>query len=161
MILLDDARQLATQTGRRSNGVCMFCQADPGVEHAGQCPSRSRHRILAALEASSALLEAVRRMQGHYERIGERVGGGTYSYCSDCDQPWPCQVAQLAEPADALWMLMDPDAYRENEVHRQYLAYVHEQSERGVTVAHLPQLPEESRTAWVTRMLLAAGVEPS
>lgn len=172
MTLLDDARRLLDDRPPRGGsslkshprGRCYYCLGDYDQRepHEPDCPWLSLPRIVAALEATGALLDAVQRIQGHHERTGEKVGGGTFSYCSDRDDEWPCDVAKLREPADALWKLLDPDAYREHELLRAYLGYMEETQERGIHITEEGrQRPGESRTEWFTRLLTKVGRKPA
>lgn len=165
MSLLEDAREYLRKTKEYCEGCGMQLIVHPS--HQPQCRYSKRQavmpQIVKALDAAGALLVAARRIQGHRPREIDVRGkpGEVVTACSDCDDVWPCDIAKLRDVSDPLWKILDPEAYRENELMHAYMDYVSEQNEAGVTVQHPPQQTGESRTAWFTRLLAAVGRMPA
>jgi hypothetical protein len=121
-------------------------------------------RIVAALEAAGALLEAVRHAQrNHYPKTVKRGpyrqpnDSDTIDFCEACGDVWPCAVANTDESADKLWKLLDPDGHREAELRAAYLDYLHEYPD----AERYRRSEGEQPLEFMTRVLTAAGKMPA
>lgn len=121
MSLLDDARQMRDDPPLSEGIWCPYCERQivklgpsvgefasetkPAQPHKTWCPMVSLPRIVNALESAKRLSEIVLREQwhNHDEDVRPLVdGSGTYSWCSSCDDSWPCNWSRALKQNQAL-----------------------------------------------------------